>query len=291
MHGRLEPDRDTPRRGWGRSKCVARGCDESVSPCVTKVCRSVSRSCPSGARRHEVVTCRHSLDTHAKVPVRKPQPAQRTQQAGTVASTDFVLLAFVRGHGLQVGCYTSRAVHFQTAAHWRKRAASVTVKFSTDLAVDVAWCTAARVPTASFPYDQPFSVAEFTRAARQLGFWDYGGKNHLPGRDKVPGPATIIAGMEFAPADEAVFQTLPALLRAPPGGSKRAFPSARKLVASLDANTKFITKAKAKLLYAPTVAQVTVPTAVYIVGESSTRKRLLFATRGVDGKRRTESFQ
>jgi hypothetical protein len=71
-----------------------------------------------------------------------------------------------------VGCYTNRAVHhFQTAAHWNERAASVTVTFSTDLAGDVAWCTTARIPTANFPYSQDFSIAEFTPAAKRLGFW------------------------------------------------------------------------------------------------------------------------
>jgi hypothetical protein len=86
-------------------------------------------------------------------------------------------------------------------------------------------------------------------------------------------------------------QAVGAVLQALPGTSERSLPSARKLTARLDANPKFIAKAKAKLLYAPTLTQVTVPTAVYIVGNGSTPKRLLFATRGVDGKVRTERLQ
>jgi hypothetical protein len=189
----------------------------------------------------------------------------------TIASTDPVVLRFVRGYSVSGLCYGSPSgVSLLSEARWGKHATSVTLVVTRGDPTDIGYCFAVRSHGDPPPVD--FSGAQFKRGAR---------RRLRLGPATAP-PAEVIAQSELMDAWNAVNIDLevafPSQYALPP----KTLPPATTLVEVIDAERLY---RSVKVSYAPTVQSIKQqPDIIYVVGRGTSTKAMELAVRGLDGK-------
>lgn len=197
-----------------------------------------------------------------------------TQNSITIRSTDPVLLKFVRGTQILFGCDdTSPPLeprHHAPNLVWGRTASSITAHVTGLVAKHLTLCSADDVGgVPSFPY----ATADFSRAAFSSAW-----RKRLAG---TPSPGRLLARIQLNQ------YWLARSFLVPPRyldrfGIPRRFPPAPALVRYAD---RRLSPARDGILYAPTLAGVTVPRVVYVIGQGSGPRKLEFAVIGFDGRR------
>jgi hypothetical protein len=194
----------------------------------------------------------------------------------TIASTDPVVLSFVRGHsvsGFCAGGPSGRLPALLNGARWGKHAGSVTLRIIRLDPTDIGYCDVARVlGSGGYLRSVDFSGAQFRPGARRrLGLGP-----------AVAPPAEVIAESELFNAFYSVNLDLEEAFPTQYGLPPKTLPSAKTLVEIIDAIRLY---PSLKVLYAPTVQKIArKPGIVYVVGRGSSAKVLELAIRGLDGK-------
>ena len=134
------------------------------------------------------------------------------------------------------------------------------------ISADIGYCITIRARGGALLYNSSFSDAAFTPSARR----------HLR---SLPSPAQVIAHDELAGDWMAINVVLMEGTSSPI--LPATLPSAQTLVENLDAKPPF---RRARLSYAPALADVTRQSVVYVVGQGSSATKLELATRGSDGR-------
>lgn len=195
-----------------------------------------------------------------------------TRHTITMRSSDPVLLRFVRGSAVLLGCSSSGQVnarHPPPVVTWGRTASSVTAHVKDPIARHVRVCDAVGVGvvpgflTATQFSQAPFDAVWRKRLARTLS----------------PGP--LLARAQLTEMWDGINRELPARLLNRLGELKR-LPPARTLIRLV--NPRF-NRARTGLRFAPTLGKVTAPGVAYLVGAGSGKRKLELAVIGFDGRR------
>ena len=186
-----------------------------------------------------------------------------TPNAVTIRSTNPVLLKFVRGHAV-LGCGTTPKVVVRG-----EDASSITFRPRVRLPRNLGICDADEVGhVPGFLFATTFSRAPFSSVWRKR-------------LASTPPPGQLLAGAQLLDYWTGLSLLVPGRYLNRVGDVIRLPPAA----ALVRHAKRVLIPLGDRMLYAPTLAGVTVPGVVYAIGKGWGRKRLEFAVIGLDGRR------
>ncbi|HZE06878.1 MAG TPA: hypothetical protein VE127_16740 [Solirubrobacteraceae bacterium] len=200
-----------------------------------------------------------------------------TRTTITIRSSDPVLLRFVRGSTVLLGCASAKPVEPleprlpPPVVRWGRTASSVTARVRTPIGRNLTVCDAVGAGgDPGFPLPTRFSRAPFdARWRRKLASTRQPGP--LLAHAQLSGYWTVV-GEVAGPRYENRYGIL---VRLPPP---------RVLVHKLNRPISGAKKARSRVRYARTLRGVALPHVVYVIGSGSSRKKLQMAVIGFDGR-------